>query len=89
MEATVIKCGNSAAIVLPAAWRKRYNIDIGDVLTLDDSIHGELRLAKTEHADKLAAIDKFERYLESLPKIPWERGDTPADDRELIGERYA
>lgn len=38
--------------------------------------------------DRLAAFDEFKRFLESLPKTPWERGDTPTDDRELIGERY-
>lgn len=27
-------------------------------------------------------------YIDSLPKIPWEGGDSPEDDKRTLAERY-
>lgn len=40
-------------------------------------------------ADKGDPFDQFVDLTESMPDIPWGRGDSPDDDRELLGERYA
>lgn len=87
--ATVIRNGNSAAIIIPASWRKRYGISIGDRLELDDAIPGKLVLSTPSSNDRLKAVEELNDFIDSLPIIPWERGDSPDDDKELIGERYA
>lgn len=39
--------------------------------------------------DKRGLFEQFVDLTESMPDIPWDREDSPDDDRELLGERYA
>lgn len=34
------------------------------------------------------ALEEFLALVNSLPKIPWEGGDTPEDDKRILAERY-
>lgn len=87
--ATVIRNGNSAAVIIPSSWRKRYGVDIGDKLELNDAIPGKLVLSKPTTNNRLEAVDELTDFIDGLPAIPWAHGDSPEDDKELIGERYA
>lgn len=35
-----------------------------------------------------AALNELLALINSLPNIPWEGGDSPEDDKRILGERY-
>ncbi len=86
---TVFKTGNSAAIALPAAWRKRHGVCVGDKLRMDALDDGRIVLEKHCEASRSQAIAAFLSQESELPDIPWTRGDSKKDDRALLAERYA
>lgn len=87
-SATVIKFGNSAAVVLPARWRKANGIEIGDKLQVNESVPGRLTFITGPRASRRAALQDLDVLLSSLPRREWEGGDSPDDDRRMIAERY-
>ena len=86
---TVAKNGNSATVTLPAQWRKGCGIDFGDELEFHATDDGRISFRKREVADDVDLFERFEDLIESMPDIPWTRGDSSEDDRELLAERYA
>ena len=91
MNATcsVIRNGNSAAVVLPAEWRKRFGVQVGDTLTVATPSEGEISFSVQDRKNDAAiAAQKLLNTIDALPNIPWLRGDSPDDDRELLGQRY-
>ena len=86
---TVAKNGNSATVTLPAQWRKGCGIDFGDELEFHATDDGRISFRKREARDNGDLFEQFAGLMESMPDIPWTRGDSPEDDRELLGERYA
>lgn len=49
---TVFKTGNSAAVALPAAWRKRHGVHVGDKLRMDALDDGHIVLEKPCEASR-------------------------------------
>ena len=86
---TVAKNGNSATVTRPAQWRKGCGIDFGDELEFHATDDGRISFRKREAAGNGDLFEQFEGLIESMPDVPWTRGDSPEDDRELLGERYA
>lgn len=86
---TVLKSGNSAAVVLPAEWRRRFGVKAGDVLRVSASTDGEITFSVPRRKSRVESVDSLLGTLEGLPDIPWVGGDSPEDDRELLGRRYA
>ena len=86
---SVIRNGNSAAVVLPAEWRKRFGVQIGDTLTVATPSEGEISFSVQDREnDAATAAKQLLNIIDSLPNIPWSMGDSPDDDRELLGQRY-
>lgn len=84
--ATVTKSGNSAVVVLPAAWRKQQGIQFGDTVTVEyDSDSLVIRKRATSKEEKLQALDELLEFVESMPDVPWE-DDSPEADKRLLGE---
>lgn len=91
MNATcsVIRNGNSAAVVLPSEWRKRFGVQIGDTLSISMPSDGEISFSvQRKDDDAIAAAEDLLSTIDSLPDIPWLCGDSPDDDRELVSQRY-
>ena len=91
MNATcsVIRNGNSAAVVLPSEWRKRFGVQIGDTLSISMPSDGEITFSvQRNDDDAIAAAEDLLSTIDSLPDIPWLCGDSPDDDRELVSRRY-
>ena len=91
MNATcsVIRNGNSAAVVLPSEWRKRFGVQIGDTLTVATPSEGEISFSVQGRENSTAtAAKRLLDTIDALPNVPWLRGDSPDDDRELLGQRY-
>ncbi len=86
---TVFKTGNSAAIALPAAWRKRHGVHVGDKLRMDALDDGRIVLEKPSETSRPQAIAAFLAQEDELPDIPWTGGDSKEDDRALLAKRYA
>lgn len=86
---SVIRNGNSAAVVLPSEWRKRFGVQIGDTLSISMPSDGEISFSvQRKDDDAIAAAEDLLSTIDSLPDIPWLRGDSPDDDRELMSQRY-
>lgn len=90
MNATVsvIKTGNSAAVVLPAEWRRRNAIEVGDVLVCSADVEGRIVFEKPAQTSNESALRRLYGLVDSLPDVPWTRGDSKEDDRNLLAERY-
>lgn len=86
---SVIRNGNSAAVVLPSEWRKRFGVQIGDTLSISMPSDGEITFSvQRNDDDAIAAAEDLLSTIDSLPDIPWLCGDSPDDDRELVSQRY-
>ena len=86
----VTKNGSSATVVLPADWRKANGIEVGDVLEIGTDVKGQILFKKPKETNEQEG--RFNRLLslvDSLPDVPWAGGDSPDDDKKLLGERYA
>lgn len=84
----VTKNGNSATVTLPASWRKRHGIKIGDVL--DVSVSGDASITFTARSqDRSAALDNLIYLLESAPECELVGDGSPESDKAILGERYA
>lgn len=85
----VSRTGNSATVTLPYAWRKRNGVEFGDVLEAITDVDGQITFVKADARPSKKAVDRYLAVIDSLPDIPWEGDATPADDRRMLGERYA
>lgn len=90
IETKVCKNGNSAAVTLPADWRKKAHVEIGDTVTIHYEYDGMLYIEAKKRGTKAKAriLDELVRNIEKAPSVPWEN-DTPEADRSLLEERYA
>lgn len=86
-QCIVVKNGNSAGVTLPVEWRRKNDVDVGDALIIEDLGDGRIAFSKPINA-KDEVANNLLAYIESLPKRPWDSGDTPADDKALARERY-
>lgn len=85
----VTKNGSSASVVLPAAWRKRNNVSIGDVLEIETEIGGQITFKKASaDEERIKKMDEMLAFMDSLPHVPWTEGDSPDDDKRTLGDRY-
>ncbi len=85
----VARNGNSATVTLPARWRKGCRIEFGDELDFHATEDGRISFSKREPLPESDPYESFLGLLAAAPKIPWTRGDSPQDDKELIHGRYA
>lgn len=91
MTASIVKMGNSAGVIIPASFRKRNGIHVGDRLEIKEKPDGTIELRKQSDAtnEKVLQMQRLVELVESYDFAPWTRGDDKESDRELIGERYA
>ncbi len=85
---TVLRNGNSAAVVLPSEWRKQFGIKAGDTLRISTPAEGEITFSVIKRNNKKESLGGLLDILDGLPNVAWERGDSKEDDRELLGQRY-
>lgn len=86
----VTKNGSSATVVLPADWRKANNVEVGDVLEIGTDVKGQILFKKPkEEGPQDGRFNRLLSLVNSLPDVPWAGGDSPDDDKKLLGERYA
>lgn len=85
---SVIKTGNSAAVVLPAGWRRQNAVEVGDLLVCSADAEGRIIFEKPQQKENDMALQHLYGLIDALPNVPWTRGDSKKDDRELLAERY-
>lgn len=94
VETKVCKNGNSAAITLPAEWRRREHIEVGDTVEVHYEYDGRLYVAskKGQRDKRKRALAELLDEVDKMPSVPWP-DDSPEGDRrlleEILGEKYA
>ena len=54
----------------------------------DETLQSPDTQASMTLESRSAALKEFLAYIDSLPVIPWQGGDSPEDDKRMLGERY-
>lgn len=85
---TVSKNGSSATVVLPAEWRRANQVEFGDAMEVVTDVQGQITF-KIPGTARDAKIDEMLDFANSLPSLPWDGSSTKADDKRILGERYA
>lgn len=87
---TVMKNGSSIEVSLPAEWAKANCVKPGDTLEVRTDVEGQITFRKPYgRIERIENINRLFSAVDSLPKISWEGGDSPADDKRALGERCA
>lgn len=83
------KNGNSAAVTLPAEWRRREHVQVGDTVEVHYEYDGRLYItAKKKGGNKRRQLfDELMSAVDEVPSVPWE-DDSPEADRAILAERY-
>ena len=85
---TVGRSESSATVVLPAEWRRANRVGFGDVMEVVTDVQGQITF-KIPRVGRDAKIDEMLDFANSLPSLPWDGSSTKADDKRILGERYA
>lgn len=85
----VCRNGNSAAITLPAEWRKAARVEIGDVVDVYyDDIRTLLVSKHDEQSDqRQLVLAELMGEVNGTPAVAWP-DDSPDDDRAALEARY-
>lgn len=83
----VTRNGSSSTVVLPADWRKANGVEVGDVLEIWTDVSGQITFRKPRNRGRDGRFDRLLSLVDSLPDVPWIGGDSPSDDKRLLGER--
>lgn len=86
---TVTKNGESMSVALPAEWRRANGVKAGDVLEVRTDVCGQITFCKPAVSERIDKLNRLFKAVNALPKIQWEGGQSPADDKRVMDERCA
>ena len=86
---TATKNGGSMSVALPAEWRRANGVKAGDVLEVRTDVCGQITFCKPAVSERIDKLNRLFEAVDALPKIQWEGGQSPADDKRVLGERCA
>lgn len=89
VEVKVCKNGNSAAVTLPAEWRRQAHVEVGDTVEVYYEYNGPLYIAakKPQHDTRRQLFAELMKDVEHMPRVPWD-DDSSQADRDLLEKRY-